>query len=478
MEIPLKEIDKTIFTYSRQQVNIFIHESYNLLLSSKFYDDLLEFSNMNNALNRKTENNEINSILTSSKLKEQNKSTGKNNKVDDINSNKKPLDFNFEQANTKQLYFPSKNKADHQNPQNEIIKEEYKNNISKEGNYFLNNQNLNLKGSNNNIFGGQSDNSNSNYLNNKVVFPNHKKQEVTQKIGYKEKPSKNVLQNSNKQNEQNQDNANKNILNMNFATYHIDPLPAVNLTSEINLFEIDESEESKLQNELSMEIPFIKFPPSKKVSLPNINKSSNLHQLSSFNEIQMEYFEESNDNSKINVMSKNKSIDKNDPEFKRMYEEFKKNSSTYNVDLRIFDGSKGEDKEFNSENFQEVKWKERESALGYNSCIITQKGIPIAKWAENKENLEKLVKFQSEEIYPTSIFGKIDPDKIIELDKIGWLNTSKFRGSSANWKNEEFTAKKNNLKENELLCKNIEKAKENRNLFPQVSKSKNKLGKN
>ena len=454
----LKELDKCLCGDILKNANHYFHSTYDLLLSSTFYNDLLEFSNLNRVLKTETKNSEITSNTTT--LQEKNKEFIKNKNPFDSKPQKNS-DIKDNQKEAKELYFPKKINNPIPNPQRSQIKigKEDKNALKKK--YLYNPYPKVI----NNIFGEYNEQEKLNWDSTKEKFIHNKKKEVTQKIGYLDKSNQHKFLNSNNLNEKNFEVINKNNFKMNHSASHMEALPSFNLVNQTTNFEIDELEETKLENDLSIEIPFIKIPPNKRVSLPHSNKSSNLSEVLNGNTFKKSQVEEIkiNDNFCVKNIPKNNS--KNDPEFNRMYEDYKKNSSIYDVDLKIFEGSNNEDMEFNSDFFKEIQWKDRQCENGYNSCIITENGIPIAKWAENKENLLRLVQFQKEEIDYVSIFGKIGPEKIKELDKIGWLKTSHFRGSSANWKNEEMSSEHNLNHKNDLFCRNQKGKNDNQDLL-------------
>ena len=63
----------------------------------------------------------------------------------------------------------------------------------------------------------------------------------------------------------------------------------------------------------------------------------------------------------------------------------------------------------------------------------------IAKWAENKETVNKLLMYQNKTIVPEQIFGKLSVDTVNLAEVFGPVCKADFRGSSANWKNENWT---------------------------------------
>ena len=76
----------------------------------------------------------------------------------------------------------------------------------------------------------------------------------------------------------------------------------------------------------------------------------------------------------------------------------------------------------------------------YKKCMATCKGKYIAKWAEKKSLLKKLLIHQDKVLNPDKIFGRLTTDTIL-LNEVfdDKRSLPDIRGSSANWKNEYWT---------------------------------------
>eukprot|EP00826_Nyctotherus_ovalis_P037778 TRINITY_DN3475_c0_g1_i33.p1 TRINITY_DN3475_c0_g1~~TRINITY_DN3475_c0_g1_i33.p1 ORF type:complete len:136 (-),score=32.87 TRINITY_DN3475_c0_g1_i33:143-550(-) len=71
--------------------------------------------------------------------------------------------------------------------------------------------------------------------------------------------------------------------------------------------------------------------------------------------------------------------------------------------------------------------------------LATYKGKMIAKWAGDKERINKLVAYQQRTLNTDRIFGHLAVDTVQLSSIFDFYHPNDVRGSSANWKNEYWT---------------------------------------
>ena len=149
--------------------------------------------------------------------------------------------------------------------------------------------------------------------------------------------------------------------------------------------------------------------------------------------------------------------------FKKIYREFKEDPTSYCLSDRSCQSDTDNDRDYDSHYFTEQEFTIPEDEdSSHNKTrdfrtprfnrkggfkrrvrrVLTRKGRPIARWAEDKAKLERIILHQNKHIREDDIFGPLSTD-VIDLPKIFGVNKGRYktanRGSSANWKNEWFT---------------------------------------
>ena len=125
-----------------------------------------------------------------------------------------------------------------------------------------------------------------------------------------------------------------------------------------------------------------------------------------------------------------------------LWNDFKKDITQYELSDKSNDSDSDVDENYDSVYFSETEadtHKGHKASL-HNKRIITRKNKYIAKWAEDRNQVIKLVTYQQKMINPDIVFGKLSSDTV-NLKEIFGTKCKRLdiRGSSANWKNEYWT---------------------------------------
>ncbi len=145
--------------------------------------------------------------------------------------------------------------------------------------------------------------------------------------------------------------------------------------------------------------------------------------------------------------AKHNHVHKQEPEGKnekleKMWEEFKKDETYYELSERSDDSDNDIDENYDSVYFKEVEIAARDDSGArsvHGKRLLTRTKKCIAKWAESRETVDRLVQLQNERMSPDRIFGPLSTDTVSLGEIFGPKYNYDFRGSSANWKNEYWT---------------------------------------
>lgn len=125
-----------------------------------------------------------------------------------------------------------------------------------------------------------------------------------------------------------------------------------------------------------------------------------------------------------------------------LWDKFKNDATQYELSDRSNDSDNDIDENYDSLYFNktEVLGDENGKVGKFNRRLITRKNKCIAKWAEDKKKVVDLVIYQQKALDPDAIFGKLRSDTV-NLREVFGEKGRRFdiRGSSANWKNENWT---------------------------------------
>lgn len=126
-----------------------------------------------------------------------------------------------------------------------------------------------------------------------------------------------------------------------------------------------------------------------------------------------------------------------DHEYIKIWKEFVNDDTQYELSDKSDESEDDIDENYDSFYFQEAY---ANNIKHKSSRLVTCKNKLIAKWAGNKETINKLIIYQKEKLNPDKIFGRLTADTI-ELNEVFDRNYTHpdVRGSSANWKNEYWT---------------------------------------
>jgi len=137
---------------------------------------------------------------------------------------------------------------------------------------------------------------------------------------------------------------------------------------------------------------------------------------------------------------------------KKLIENFKEDNTFYELTDKSDDTNEDDDANYDSRFFSEIENSENseadenqenlrrsKSAEKNFVRIVTLQHKMIAKWAENKENIKKIIRYQNDNIDADQIFGKMNSAEFTLSQIFGYRKRYEQRGSSANWKNEYWT---------------------------------------
>ena len=133
--------------------------------------------------------------------------------------------------------------------------------------------------------------------------------------------------------------------------------------------------------------------------------------------------------------------------------EFKNDTTKYELTEKSEDDDDDDDANYDSFFFSEVSGEQSPSTTNpkvkkslsaqcspkASKRVITFKKKCIAKWAENKESINKLLLYQNANAKSDAVFGTMTTDCVSLADVFGSRKRYEYRGSSANWKNEYWT---------------------------------------
>ena len=125
-----------------------------------------------------------------------------------------------------------------------------------------------------------------------------------------------------------------------------------------------------------------------------------------------------------------------------LWDKFKNDTTQYELSDRSNDSNNDLDENYDSLYFNkaEVISKDNKTVVKHGKRLVTRKNKCIAKWAEDKKKIVDLIKYQEQALNPDTIFGKLKGDTISLQDVFGGKGRRfDIRGSSANWKNENWT---------------------------------------
>ncbi len=126
----------------------------------------------------------------------------------------------------------------------------------------------------------------------------------------------------------------------------------------------------------------------------------------------------------------------------KAWEEFKIDDTQYELSDRSNDSDSDVDENYDSIYFSEAEMENNMNPKGSPAGIrlLTRKKKPIAKWAEDKSLINAILAHQQKTLNPDAIFGRLSVDTVNLAEIFGQkCSYPDFRGSSANWKNENWT---------------------------------------
>ena len=124
-----------------------------------------------------------------------------------------------------------------------------------------------------------------------------------------------------------------------------------------------------------------------------------------------------------------------------MWEQFKNDDTQYDLSDRSNDSDSDIDENYDSVYFSEADSEGLSAKASVHSKrLITRKKKLIAKWAEDKDSINTLLLHQQKTMNPDVIFGRFTVDTVNLAEVFGKsCSHVDARGSSANWKNENWT---------------------------------------
>ena len=119
-----------------------------------------------------------------------------------------------------------------------------------------------------------------------------------------------------------------------------------------------------------------------------------------------------------------------------LWEEYVNDKTLYELSDQSNDSDSNSGDDYDSTYFNMIEFGSNKGKR-----LMTFKGKYISKWAENKDKINKLLIYQKENINPDIIFGKLNVETInLHMVFGSHYKRDEVRGSSANWKNENWTS--------------------------------------